>query len=56
MLAKEEAEIRPDETTGELEARPPLETRLCVDVVRHLKAGPVSGEKQSRRLSPRRRS
>jgi methionyl-tRNA formyltransferase len=47
MLAKEEVEIRPDETTGELEARlAPIGARLCVDVVRRLKAGPVSGETQ----------
>lgn len=47
MLAKEEVEIRPGETTGELEARlAPIGARLCVDVVRRLKAGPVSGEKQ----------
>lgn len=47
MLTKEEVEIRPDETTGELEARlAPIGARLCVDVVRRLKAGPVVGEKQ----------
>jgi methionyl-tRNA formyltransferase len=47
MLAKEALDILPDETTGELEARlAPLGARLCLDVVRRMKAGPVTGEKQ----------
>ncbi len=47
MLAREAVAIGPDETTGELEARlAPLGARLCVDVVRRLKAGPVAGVPQ----------
>ena len=47
MLAKEALDILPDETTGELEARlAPLGARLALDVVRRMKAGPVTGEKQ----------
>ncbi len=47
MLAKESLDILPDETTGELEARlAPLGARLALDVIRRMKAGPVSGEKQ----------
>lgn len=47
MLAQEAVEILPTETTGELEARlAPLGARLCLDVVRRMKAGPVSGAKQ----------
>jgi methionyl-tRNA formyltransferase len=47
MLAQEAIDILPDETTGELEARlAPLGARLALDVVRRMKAGPVSGEKQ----------
>jgi methionyl-tRNA formyltransferase len=47
MLAQEAVDIGPTETTGELEARlAPLGARLCLDVVRRMKAGPVSGAKQ----------
>ena len=47
MLAKEATPIGPDETTGELEARlAPIGARLALDVIRRMKLGPVSGEKQ----------
>ena len=47
MLAQESLDILPDETAGELEARlAPVGARLAVDVVRRMKAGPVTGEKQ----------
>jgi methionyl-tRNA formyltransferase len=47
MLAQEAVDIGPTETTGELEARlAPLGARLCLDVVRRMTAGPVSGTKQ----------
>ena len=47
MLAQESVDIGSEETTGELEARlAPLGARLCLDVVRRMKAGPVSGAKQ----------
>ena len=47
MLAQEAVDIGPEETTGELEARlAPLGARLCLDVIRRMKAGPVSGAKQ----------
>lgn len=47
MLSQEAVDIGPTETTGELEARlAPLGARLCLDVVRQMKAGPVSGTKQ----------
>ena len=44
MLRQEELAIHPDETTGELEARlAPLGARLCMDVIRAMKLGPVAG-------------
>ena len=47
MLAQDEVTITPTETTGELEARlAPFGARLCMDVIRRMKAGPVSGTKQ----------
>ena len=47
MLAQEAVEIGATETTGELETRlAPLGARLCLDVVRRMKVGPVSGAKQ----------
>lgn len=47
MLAQEAVDILPTETTGELEARlAPLGAGLCLDVIRRMKAGPVSGTKQ----------
>ncbi len=47
MLAQEAVDIQLTETTGELETRlAPLGARLCLDVVRRMKAGPVSGTKQ----------
>lgn len=47
MLSQEAVDIGPTETTGELEARlAPLGARLCLDVVRRMTAGPVSGTKQ----------
>jgi methionyl-tRNA formyltransferase len=47
MLKQESLDIDPRETTGELEARlAPLGARLCLDVIREMKLGPVSGVKQ----------
>ena len=47
MLAKESRDILPDETTGDLEHRlAGLGAHLAADVVRRMKLGPVSGEKQ----------
>ena len=47
MLRQEALAILPQETTGELEARlAPLGARLCMDVIRDRKLGPVSGAKQ----------
>ena len=47
MLRQEALAIDPRETTGELEARlAPLGARLCLDVIRELKLGPVPGAKQ----------
>jgi methionyl-tRNA formyltransferase len=47
MLAQEALDIRPDETTGELEARlAPLGSRLALDVIERMKLGPVAGVKQ----------
>lgn len=47
MLAKVAVEIRPDETTGELEARlAPLGADLALGVIQKMKLGPVPGEKQ----------
>ncbi len=47
MLKLEELAIHPDETTGELEVRlAPLGARLCMDVVRQMKLGPVAGVPQ----------
>ena len=47
MLAQEAVDIHPTETTGELEARlAPRGARLCMDVLRRMKHGPVSGTKQ----------
>jgi methionyl-tRNA formyltransferase len=47
MLSQDEVTISPTETTGELEARlAPFGARLCMDVIRRMKAGPVSGTKQ----------
>jgi len=47
MLKQEALDILPQETTGELEARlAPLGARLCLDVIRAMKLGPVSGVKQ----------
>ncbi len=47
MLKREALAIHPGETTGELEARlAPLGARLCLDVIRAMKLGPVAGEKQ----------
>lgn len=51
MLAKESLAIFPNETTGELEARlAPLGARLALDVIRRMKQGPISGEKQDSAL------
>lgn len=47
MLKREALAIRPDETTGELEARlAPLGAALCMDVIQQLKLGPVAGVAQ----------
>ena len=47
MLKREALAIRPDETTGELEARlAPLGASLCMDVIQQLKLGPVAGVAQ----------
>ncbi len=47
MLAWNEVTIGARETTGELEARlAPFGARLCMDVIRRMKAGPVVGTKQ----------
>ncbi len=47
MLSQEAVDIGPSQTTGELESQlAPLGARLCMDVIRRMKAGPVSGEKQ----------
>jgi methionyl-tRNA formyltransferase len=47
MLAKGKLAILPDETAGELEARlAPIGAQLALDVIRRMKAGPVTGEKQ----------
>ena len=47
MLRQEELAIHPNETTGELEARlAPLGARLCMDVIRAMKLGPVAGSPQ----------
>jgi methionyl-tRNA formyltransferase len=54
MLAQEPLEIMEKETTGELEARlAPLGARLCLDVIRKMKAGPVEGVKQDLALVTR---
>ncbi|CAN5542943.1 methionyl-tRNA formyltransferase [soil metagenome] len=51
MLAQESLPILPAETAGELEFRlGPLGARLCVDVVRQMKLGPVTGTKQDSAL------
>ena len=47
MLKREALAIRPDETTGELEARlASLGAALCMDVIQQLKLGPVAGVAQ----------
>ncbi len=47
MLAQESLDILPTETAGELETRlAPLGAKLCLDVVRRMKLGPVTGTKQ----------
>jgi methionyl-tRNA formyltransferase len=47
MLVKGTLSILPDETAGELEARlAPLGAQLALDVIRRMKAGPVTGKKQ----------
>ena len=47
MLAQESLDILPAETAGELETRlAPLGAKLCLDVVRRMKLGPVTGTKQ----------
>lgn len=47
MLAQEAIDILPAETAGELELRlAPFGAKLCLDVVRRMKLGPVTGAKQ----------
>lgn len=47
MILQEAIEIRPDDTTGSLEARlAELGARLAVEAVRKYEAGPVAGAKQ----------
>jgi methionyl-tRNA formyltransferase len=51
MLAQEVLEIRPDETSGELESRlAPLGARLALDVIAKLEGGTVEGVKQDKGL------
>jgi methionyl-tRNA formyltransferase len=52
MLTQEAIDILPDETAGDLESRlAPLGARLALDVVRRMKAGPVTGEKQDTEIA-----
>lgn len=51
MLKQESLEIKPDETTGQLEARlAPLGARMALNVIHQMKLGPVVGAQQDASL------